>query len=155
MKKIFFTLWMSIFIFFTAMAQNMKISIFTSQQREQPPADNKIYKWIKEKFNVEFSFDILVGNKQQKIGVLVASWDLPDVMEVDSDTLMFKEFGGYRDLKPLIEQYGPNLKKHYSSIWKQMIYADSEKDSKGNITKEHIYSLPNYGVYDGVPSDTY
>ena len=135
--------------------KNMKIRIFTSQKMEQPPADNKTYKWIREKFNVDFSFDILIGNKQQKIGVMLAAWDLPDMMEIDSDTLIFKQFYGYRDLKPLIEQYGPNLKKHYSSIWNQMIDADSEKDSKGNITKEHIYSLPSYGAYDGIPSDTY
>ena len=36
-----------------------------------------------------------------------------------------------------------------------MIYQDSKKDANGNVVEEHIYSLPNYGVIDGVPSDTY
>ena len=58
----------------------MNISIFTIQQREQPPADNKAYKWIEEKFGVTFSWDILVGDKDQKIGVLIASGDLPDLV---------------------------------------------------------------------------
>jgi len=131
----------------------MNISIFTIQQRQQPPADNKAYKWIEENFGVTFSFDILVGDKDQKIGVLIASGDLPDLVEVDSEK--FQGAGCLRDLKPLVEKYAPNLKKHYSSAWKKMIDQDSEKDAKGNIVKEHIYSLPNYGVIDGVPSDTY
>jgi len=55
-------------------SKSMNISVFTIQQREQPPADNKTYKWIEEKFGVTFSWDILVGDKDQKIGVLIACW---------------------------------------------------------------------------------
>ena len=134
-------------------SDKLNISVFTIQQREQPPAENKTYKWIEEKFGVTFSWDILVGDKDQKIGVLIASGDLPDLVEVDSEK--FQGAGTLRDLKPLVEKYGPNLMKHYSSAWKKMIDQDSEKDSNGNIVKEHIYSLPNYGVIDGIPSDTY
>ena len=134
-------------------SDKLNISVFTIQQREQPPADNKTYKWIEEKFGVTFSWDILVGDKDQKIGVLIASNDLPDLVEVDSEK--FQGAGCLYDLKPMVEKYAPNLLKHYSSAWKQMIDQDSEKDANGNIVKEHIYSLPNYGVYDGTPSDTY
>ena len=134
-------------------SDKLNISVFTIQQREQPPADNKTYKWIEEKFGVTFSWDILVGDKDQKIGVLIASNDLPDLVEVDSEK--FQGAGCLYDLKPLVEKYAPNLLKHYSTAWKQMIDQDSEKDANGNIVKEHIYSLPNYGVYDGTPSDTY
>ena len=134
-------------------SKSMNISVFTIQQREQPPADNKTYKWIEEKFGVTFSWDILVGDKDQKIGVLIASGDLPDLVEVDSEK--FQGAGCLRDLKPLVEKYAPNLRKHYESAWKKMIDQDSEKDANGNIVKEHIYSLPNYGVIDGIPSDTY
>ena len=133
--------------------EKLKISIFTIQQRKQPPKNNKTYKWIKDNFGVEFAWDILVGDKDQKIGLLIASGDLPDVVEVDSEK--FQGAGCLRDLKPLVEKYCPNLLKHYSTAWKKMIDQDSEKDANGKITKEHIYSLPNYGVYDGTPSDTY
>ena len=131
----------------------MNISVFTIQQREQPPADNKTYKWIEDNFGVTFSWDILVGDKDQKIGVLIASGDLPDLVEVDSEK--FQGAGCLQDLKPLVEEYAPNLRKHYESAWKKMIDQDSEKDANGKIIKEHIYSLPNYGVIDGIPSDTY
>jgi putative aldouronate transport system substrate-binding protein len=133
--------------------EKMNISVFTIQQREQPPADNKAYKWIEEKFGVTFSWDILVGDKDQKIGLLIASGDVPDLVEVDSEK--FQGAGILRDLKPLLEKHAPNLMEHYSSVWKQMLYIDSEKDDQGNITEEHVYSLPNFGVNDGIPSGTY
>ena len=133
--------------------EDLNISIFTIQQREQPSENNKTYKWIKDTFGVNFQWEILVGNKDEKIGLLISSGDLPDLVEVDSDK--FQRAGCLRDLKPLIEQNCPNLLKHYSTAWQKMLYTDSERDANGNITKEHIYSLPNYGVYDGTPSDTY
>lgn len=136
-----------------AKKQSLNISVFTIQQRQQPPADNKMYKWIEEKFGVTFSWDILVGDKDQKIGVLIASGDLPDMVEVDSEK--FQGAGCLIDLKPLVEKYCPNIMKHYSSVWKQMLDADSEKDAKGNIITPHIYSLPNYGVYDGPDQGTF
>lgn len=123
--------------------ESLDISIFTIQQRQQPPADNKIYKWIEEKFGVKFAFDILVGDKDQKIGVLIASGDLPDLVEVDSPK--FQEAGCLIDLKDLVEKYGPNLKKHYASAWAQMLEIDGG----------HIYSLPNWGVYDGRDQGTF
>ncbi len=133
--------------------KNLNISVFTIQQRQQPPADNKTYKWIEEKFGVTFDWDILVGDKDQKIGVLIASGDLPDLVEVDSEK--FQGAGCLIDIKPLVEQYCPNLMKHYASVWKAMVYTDSEKDAEGNITKEHLYSLPNYGVFDGPDAGTF
>ena len=60
--------------------EKLKISVFTIQQRKQPPKNNKTYKWIKDNFGVEFTWDILVGDKDQKIGMLIASGDLPDLV---------------------------------------------------------------------------
>lgn len=119
----------------------LEISVFSIQQRELPTADNKIYKWIENKFGVTFKWDILVGDKDQKIGVMIASGDLPDLVEVDSEK--FQGAGCLIDLKPLVEQYCPNIMKHYESVWANMIDIDSDDDGT-----EHIYSLPNFGVYD-------
>ena len=133
--------------------QPLNISVFTIQQRQQPPADNKMYKWLEEKFGVTFNWDILVGDKDQKIGVLIASGDLPDLVEVDSEK--FQGAGCLIDIKPLVEKYCPNIMKHYASVWNQIVDQDSEKDEKGNIVKEHVYSLPNYGVIDGADQNTF
>lgn len=123
-------------------AKPLTISVFTIQQKQQPPADNKIYKWIKEKYNVDFTWDILVGDKDQKIGVLIASGDYPDLVEVDSTK--FQDAGALIPLEDLIEKYGPNIKKHYASAWKKMTEDDG-----------HIYCLPNWGVLDGRDQSTY
>ncbi|MBP5357884.1 MAG: extracellular solute-binding protein [Treponema sp.] len=130
----------------------LNISIFTIQSRDKPPADNATYKWIEENFGVTFTWDILKGDKDRKIASLIRSDNRPDLVEVDSTK--FQDAGCLRDLKPLIEEYAPNLRKHYESAWKQMIDCDSEKDDDGKIIREHIYSLPNYGVYDGIPSES-
>ena len=120
----------------------LTISIFTIQQKQQPPADNKIYKWIKEKYNVDFTWDILVGDKDQKIGVLIASGDYPDLVEVDSTK--FQDAGALIPLEDLIEKYAPNIKKHYASCWQKITEDDG-----------HIYCLPNWGVLDGRDQSVY
>ena len=133
-------------------SEKMNISVFTIQQRQQPPADNRDYKWIEEKFGVTFDWDILVGDKDQKIGVLIASGDLPDLVEVDSEK--FQGAGCLIDIKPIVEANCPNIMKNYETVWKQIVYQDSEKDADGNITNAHIYSLPNYGSYTGANQNT-
>ncbi|MCQ2587713.1 MAG: hypothetical protein MJ174_06315, partial [Treponema sp.] len=132
--------------------EKMNISVFTIQQRQQPPADNRDYKWIEEKFGVTFDWDILVGDKDQKIGVLIASGDLPDLVEVDSEK--FQGAGCLIDIKPIVEANCPNIMKNYETVWKQIVYQDSEKDADGNIINAHIYSLPNYGSYTGANQNT-
>ncbi|MEW6565284.1 MAG: extracellular solute-binding protein [Spirochaetota bacterium] len=118
------------------------ISVFTFQNQQTPPEDNKIYKWIKEKFNVTFQWDIAVGQKDQKIGTMIAAQDYPDLLLVDSTK--FIEAGALIPLEDLIEKYGPNLKKHYASVWEKI------KEDDG-----HIYCLPNWGVIDGQYKSTY
>lgn len=120
----------------------INISVFTFENYQTPPEDNKIYKWIKEKFNVTFTWDIAVGQKDQKIGTMIAARDYPDLLLVDSTK--FIEAGALIPLEDLIEKYGPNLKKHYASVWEKI------KEDDG-----HIYCLPNWGVIDGQYKSTY
>lgn len=112
------------------------ISVFSVQNQQQPPEDNKIYKWIEDKYHVAFSWDIAVGVKDQKIGVMIASGDYPDVLDVDSPK--FIEAGALIPLDDLVEKYAPNIKKHYASAWEKMKEADG-----------HVYCLPAWGVIDG------
>lgn len=122
--------------------KTLNISAFTIQQFQQPPEDNKMYKWIEEKFGVTFSWDILVGDKDQKIGVLIASGDLPDLVEVDSTK--FQDAGCLIPLEDLIEEHAPNIKKHYAKDWGKIVEADG-----------HVYCLPNWGVFDGPDQGTF
>jgi putative aldouronate transport system substrate-binding protein len=103
---------------------------------QQPPAGNRIFKWIADNLNVTFTWDILVGDKDQKIGILIASGDYPDILHVDSSK--FYDAGALIPLDGLIEQYAPRLRAHYPDIWEKM------KEDHGPI-----YTLPVWGVESG------
>jgi putative aldouronate transport system substrate-binding protein len=103
---------------------------------QQPPASNKIYKWIEDNLNVTFSWDILVGDKDQKIGVMIAGGDYPDILHIDSPK--FYDAGALIPLDDLINEYAPGLRAHYADTWERM------KEDDG-----HVYTLPVWGVVSG------
>ncbi|MDR2150207.1 MAG: extracellular solute-binding protein [Spirochaetaceae bacterium] len=118
------------------------ISVYTQQPRQQPPANNKIDALIKERFKVSFSWDILVGDSIQKRGIMIASGDYPDLIEINETA--FIDAGACIPLEDLIEQYGPNIKAHYADVWEKMKSPDG-----------HIYYLINWGIYHGLNQSPY
>jgi len=114
------------------------ISVYSTWGMPQPPANNKIYRWIKDNLNVTLKWDILVGDRMQKMGVMIASGDYPDLLYVGLSDALFYEAGALIPLDALIEQYGPRLKKLYEPIWEKL------KEDDG-----HIYILPVWGVVTG------
>ncbi|PQP90054.1 hypothetical protein CPT76_19305 [Paenibacillus sp. AR247] len=56
------------------------LSVFMDAPGQQPTADNKIYKLIKEKTGVSLNMEFLVGDLQQKLGVMIAGGDYPDLI---------------------------------------------------------------------------
>ncbi|MDR3160331.1 MAG: hypothetical protein LBU28_01800, partial [Spirochaetaceae bacterium] len=89
----------------------IEISVFTQAQRQQPPADNKFYRLLKEKFNVTIKWDILVGDRNQKRGIMIASGDYPDMIEINETA--FIDAGALIPLEDLIEKEAPNVARHY------------------------------------------
>lgn len=112
------------------------ISVFTQSPRQQPSADNKVFKYLEEKLNVKFEWDILVGEIAQKRGVMIAGEDYPDVIEINET--QFIDAGALIPLEELIDQYGPRIKEHYGKAYNQMFSEDG-----------HLYYLTNWGVYTG------
>ncbi|MDR6550905.1 sugar ABC transporter substrate-binding protein [Paenibacillus qinlingensis] len=117
------------------------LSMFIDSPYQQPTPDNKIYKMIKDKTGVSLKMEFLVGDLQQKLGVMIAGGDYADIM-TGNDKLIAA--GAFVPLEDLIEKYGPNLKKHYASVWNQM------KDPASG----HLYVLPNYNVFSGQFNET-
>ncbi|MFD1907709.1 hypothetical protein ACFSQ7_32660 [Paenibacillus rhizoplanae] len=103
---------------------------------QQPTPDNKLLKLIKDETGITFNQEFLVGDLQQKLGVMIAGGDYPDILSGDDKLINAK---AYIPLEDLIEKYAPNLKKHYGAVWNQI-----KDESDG-----HIYVLPSYGVYQG------
>lgn len=120
----------------------IEISVFLNEAGQQPTADNKIYKKIKDELGITFKFEFLAGDKDQKLGVMIAGSDYPDIMSADQK---LTAAGAVIPLEDLIEKYGPNLKKHYAAYWNQM------KDPNDG----HIYYMPNYGAFNGETAGTY
>ena len=58
----------------------MTISMFIGGSYSSPTADNRIYKMIKEKTGVSLKMEFLVGDLQQKLGVMIAGGDYADIM---------------------------------------------------------------------------
>jgi len=93
---------------------------------------NPVAQKITEKTGVKIEVEVPVGNVNEKIGIMMASGDYPDFILV-KHMGQFVDSGAYIDLKPLIDEYGPNLKKLYGSYLNRLEY--SEEDSS-------IYVLP-------------
>jgi len=116
----------------------IEISIYhETGNHPQPSANNPIYQYLKEKLNVTFKWDILVGDAKQKQGVMIAGGDYPDIMELRGNEWI--DAGALIPLEDLIEQYGPRIKNLYKDVWNKMKSEDG-----------HIYYLVNYGVFQGL-----
>jgi putative aldouronate transport system substrate-binding protein len=116
----------------------IEISFFISDPGQAPTPDNKIYKMMKDELGVTCKFEYLVGDKNQKIGVMIAGGDYPDVVLVGSDTVgKFTGAGALIPLEDLIAKNAPNLQKHFEPVKNQV------KDT----TDGHFYVMPDYGIY--------
>ncbi|GFN30176.1 ABC transporter substrate-binding protein [Paenibacillus xylaniclasticus] len=114
----------------------LTISVFYGVQGPIPNENNKIYKKIKDELGVTLKEEFLVGDIEQKLGVMIAGGDYPDIITANPKLVAA---GAMQPLEDLIEQHAPRLKEHYAKVWEQM------KDPEDG----HIYWLPNYGVYQG------
>lgn len=112
------------------------ISLFTAATGPIPTDDNLIYQEIKEQLGVTLKEEYLVGDIEQKLGVMIAGGDYPDLITANTKLTAAK---AVIPLEDLIEQHAPNIKKHYEKVWNQL------KDPEDG----HIYWMPNYGVYQG------
>lgn len=107
-------------------------------------ANNKIYKKIKDELGISFKIELLTGDLNQKLGVMIASGELPDVVNYNS------ELQAADDLIPLenkVKKYAPNIYEHYTqgNVWNMM------KDSNDG----HTYYLTSLGVINKNTAKTY
>jgi len=114
------------------------ISVFSETGgHPRPSADNPTVKFLKDRLNVTLNWDILVGEIAQRAGTMIAGGQFPDILEVRETRWI--DNGVLIPLESLIEKHGPNIKKHYASVWDKMKSPDG-----------HTYYLINYGVYQGL-----
>jgi putative aldouronate transport system substrate-binding protein len=99
--------------------------------------ESPVGKKITELTGVKLKIDYPVGDPKQKVSLMASSGEYPDLVYAKGDSNALVNAGGLIDLAPLIDKYGPNLKKLYGDY---LIRLRWSKDDKA------IYTLGAYGV---------
>jgi putative aldouronate transport system substrate-binding protein len=94
-------------------------------------------KKIKEKTGVTLKEEFPVGAADQKIALMASSGEYPDLISGKGDVQKLIDAGAMVDLAPLIDKYGPNIKKVYGDYLKRLRYSNDN---------HAIYVLPSAGV---------
>ena len=117
-------------------------SVFITGSTEEPSDDNKILKKIEEELGYTFDFEYLVGNEAEKVGVMIAGGDYPDIVSCGDNT--FVQAGALTPLDDYIsEEKTPNLWNHIKDCYNKLCY---EGDG-------HLYVIPAYGLFNGPETD--
>lgn len=92
---------------------------------------------LTEATGVRLKTDYPVGEDSNRIGLMIAENNYPDIIYAKGDAGSLIEAGALIDMTDLIEQYGPNIKKMYGEELDKLKY--SEEDPS-------IYQLSSYSV---------
>ncbi|MBQ8108947.1 MAG: extracellular solute-binding protein [Clostridia bacterium] len=119
------------------------LTVFRGDPGDQPSDDNKIYKLIEEKFGVTFEFEFLAGDLDEKLGLMIAGEDYPDLFDGGNSADLIISNGALINLLDYINpEDTPRLWAHIEPQKARLI----EKDEDGN---DVLYIIPNYGLTDG------
>jgi len=94
--------------------------------------DDPVAQKITEATGVKLDMSFPVGEVDQKIGILLASGEYPDMVMV-KDTTKFVDAEAYVDLEPLMKEHAPNLMKLYGDYLGRLRWSGSDSS---------IYVLP-------------
>ncbi|WP_309122773.1 ABC transporter substrate-binding protein [Paenibacillus sp.] len=97
-------------------------------------------KVITERTGVTLDAEYAVGDSSQKIALIAASGDYPDLISPKGELSKLVDAGAMIDLTDLIEEHAPNLKKLFGDQIKRLRY--SEEDPS-------IYVIPTYAEVGG------
>lgn len=120
------------------------LTVWLMSAEQAPAPDNKISKLLKEKLGVTIQYDIVTpDNADQKIGVMLAGGDYPDLIGTTDLKLRLLEGGALIKLDDYLATGNyPNLKTHVDPYIKKMSYNGSE-------VEPGLYIFPNYNRFYG------
>lgn len=110
----------------------ISFDFFIRDPKMAPASSNPVLNKITELTGVTINYEFLVGDLDQKMGVMIAGEDYPDAIFAESQK--FIDAGAFIPLDDLIPQY-ENLNYHYSPYFGKMTNNDG-----------HMYILELYGV---------
>lgn len=109
-------------------------TVFVRDPGVAPSKDNPVIKKIQELTGVTLKFEFLVGDLDQKLGVMIAGGDYPDVIFAGDAAPKLMDAGAFIPLEDEIPKY-PNLSAMYSPTM------DYLKQEDG-----HVYNMEIYGI---------
>lgn len=101
-------------------------TMFIAGPGQSSPKDNKVVNMIQEKTGVTLEYEFLVGDLEQKMGVMIASGDYPDIIGPGQGRARFLTAGAFVELDDLLPQYD-NLWNHYEPYVDKLKNASPDK----------------------------
>ncbi|MBO2942414.1 ABC transporter substrate-binding protein [Paenibacillus sp. F411] len=93
---------------------------------------------ITKRTGVTLDIEYPVGDVKQKVSIMAAGGDYPDLIYAKADSNLLIEAGALLDLTDLIEEHAPNLKALYGPYMKRLRYSTEDPS---------IYFVGSFGVY--------
>lgn len=123
------------------------LSVWITTAQQAPAADNKITQLLEEQLGVTLEYEIVTpDNVDQKIGVMLAGGDYPDLIGTTDLKMRLLEGGALLRLDDMLATGDyPNLATHVEDDIKKMSYTGGEVD-------DGLYIFPNYNRFYGEPT---
>ncbi|MCV4235641.1 ABC transporter substrate-binding protein [Virgibacillus sp. LDC1] len=96
-------------------------------------------KKLTEKTGITIQAEYAVDGSNQKLPLMVASGEYPDLVFAKGDANLFVDSGAFIDLTDLIEEHAPNIKKVYGEYMSRLKWSNDD---------EAIYVLPTLAAVD-------
>ena len=109
-------------------------TIFVRDPGVAPADDNPVIKKIQELTGVTLKFEYLVGDLDQKLGVMIAGGDYPDAIFAGDAATKLMDAGAFIPLEDEIPKY-ENLNAMYSQVMDYLTQEDG-----------HMYNMEIYGT---------
>jgi putative aldouronate transport system substrate-binding protein len=119
----------------------IEVRIFTPDRADSPWSnDMPVVKELAKKTNVSFKWEVAPdGMGDEKFNIMMASGDLPDIINFDYGKMMkYADKGAFEPINQLVEKNAPNINKVFKED-KNVTKSITNSDGK-------IYMIPNLAV---------
>ncbi|MDY4969822.1 MAG: extracellular solute-binding protein [Lachnospiraceae bacterium] len=114
----------------------IELTFYNADGQEDPWTD-PVALALTEATGVKLKTDYPVSSDDQKIALMIAEQNYPDLIYAKGDAASLIDAGALIDLTDLIEEYGPNIKKMYGDELDKLKYSEDDPS---------IYQLSSYSV---------
>ena len=114
----------------------IELTFYNADATEDSWAD-PVAKALTEATGVQLKTDYPVSSTDQKVALMIAEQNYPDMIYAKGDAGSLIEAGALIDMTELIEQYGPNIKKMYGDELDKLKYSQDDPA---------IYQLSSYSM---------